>query len=106
MARYIDADKVLQSIGAAEHCKDCSFNIGLYDCRGHSLSRQDVCDIIEDLCQDTADVKPVVMGKWIEDGYNDEPCVCSNCGHPEPIKAMFLYSYCPNCGARMGNKDE
>ena len=41
------------------------------------------------------------QGEWIEDGYNDEPCVCSNCGHPEPIKAMFLYSYCPNCGADM-----
>lgn len=55
----------------------------------------------------TADVQPVVRGEWIEDGYNDEPCVCSNCGHPEPIKARFLYSYCPNCGADMrgGNNE-
>ena len=41
-------------------------------------------------------------GKWIEEGDIDYPCVCSVCGTKQDIKAKFLFSFCPNCGARMG----
>lgn len=44
--------------------------------------------------------------EWIEDGYQDYPCVCSYCGIRQDIKAKFLFSYCPNCGSRMVNEDE
>lgn len=40
-------------------------------------------------------------GEWIEDGDIDYPCVCSVCGTKQDIKAKFLFSFCPNCGARM-----
>ena len=40
-------------------------------------------------------------GEWIEDGYQNYTCVCSVCGTPQEIKAKFLYSYCPSCGAKM-----
>lgn len=40
-------------------------------------------------------------GEWIEDGYQGYPCVCSVCGIAQDIKAKFLFSFCPNCGARM-----
>ena len=45
-------------------------------------------------------------GKWIEDGYYDEPYVCSICGEPAPVKEEGSHDhvctkYCYNCGARM-----
>ena len=57
-----------------------------------------------------ADVAPVVHGRWIEqeDPLLDVYYTCSVCkedfyiettGYTE--KDMFLYTYCPNCGARM-----
>lgn len=57
-----------------------------------------------------ADVAPVVHGRWIEqeDPMLDVYYTCSVCkedfyiettGYPE--KDMFLYTYCPNCGAKM-----
>ena len=38
--------------------------------------------------------------QWIEDGYNDEPCVCSRCGQP----GKYEWWFCPNCGAEMEEK--
>lgn len=70
-------------------------------------------------------VVEVKRGEWIEDGYNDIPCVCSRCGAEAPYKAdcredydydyddnlIFLGAeiekeyiktpYCPYCGADM-----
>ena len=34
-------------------------------------------------CEDDGDYYSfdlIPMGEWIEDGYNDIPCVCSHCG--------------------------
>lgn len=53
MSRYIDADLLLQYIGATEHCKDCECNNNDYECRSHSLSRQDICNIVEDLVEES-----------------------------------------------------
>lgn len=47
----------------------------------------------------TADVAPVVRGEWID--AETGKCKCSHCKNAYKIKAKFLYSYCPNCGARM-----
>ena len=58
----------------------------------------------------TVDAVPVVHGRWIEqeDPMLDVYYTCSVCkedfyiettGYTE--KDMFLYTYCPNCGARM-----
>ena len=54
----------------------------------------------------TADVAPVVHGRWNNmDGYKTRK-VCSECGWDVPEYGKF-YSYCPNCGAKMdgGNGD-
>lgn len=48
------------------------------------------------------DVVERKTGEWIEGCYY--PCVCSVCGTQQDFKAKFLFSYCPNCGARMGGK--
>ena len=54
-----------------------------------------------------ADVRPVVRGTWIEDGYYEEPCVCSNCGNPcmQIDDEKPRWNYCPNCGADMREAD-
>ena len=68
--------------------------------------------------------------EWIEDGYYDAPCVCSNCGTEAPyvsrfnetfdydweenlqptgyeeIKEYIRTPYCPNCGAKMEVNNE
>ena len=48
-------------------------------------------------------------GKWIED-YADENCRYVRCSRCD-ITQVFYYgklntNYCPNCGAKMGYKDE
>ena len=43
----------------------------------------------------TADVRENVYGAWIEDGYRDEPIVCSYCGEPSTKRTKF----CPECGS-------
>ena len=64
-------------------------------------------------------------GEWIEDGYSDNPCVCSKCGAEsqyvskfhetfeydweenlqsagyEEIRDYIRTPYCPECGAKM-----
>lgn len=50
----------------------------------------------------TEDVAPVVHAKWIEDGYQDEPYVCSNCGWAENDDMHRITGgYCVCCGAKM-----
>ena len=62
-----------------------------------------------------AEVAPVVHGRWIEqeDPMLDVYYTCSACkedfyiettGYTE--KDMFLYTYCPNCGAKMDGGNE
>lgn len=41
--------------------------------------------------------EPKVFAHWIEDGYQDEPCVCSHCGTP----GSEDFRYCPYCGAQI-----
>lgn len=57
--------------------------------------------------QPTVDAKPVVHGEWstIEDDYIGLVALkCSECNQEywfEEEPPMKIYSYCPNCGARM-----
>lgn len=63
----------------------------------------------------TADVAPVVHGRW-EPCF--EPCFgencrcrwnfgkCSNCGQEYYAQAINHYKYCPNCGAKMDGGGE
>lgn len=50
---------------------------------------------IYDMCIDCLEAR--TTAQWIEDGYNDEPCVCSRCGQP----GKYEWWFCPNCGAEM-----
>ena len=54
-----------------------------------------------------ADVIPVVHGRWIHDGHRINGgidwCHCSECGKSDNFCART--NYCPNCGAKMDEKE-
>lgn len=50
------------------------------------------------------DVQKNVKGEWI---VGDNSLTCPICGAKgEDIKSDFTFNYCPNCGARMENKND
>ena len=53
----------------------------------------------------SADVVPVVHGRWLHSGYTDhlEVVKCSECNHEAFAISLYVCdgNYCPNCGARM-----
>lgn len=62
-----------------------------------------------------ADVAPVVHGRWVEqeDPMFDVYYTCSVCKEDFYIestgdiaKDLFIYTYCPHCGARMEGSNE
>ncbi len=53
----------------------------------------------------TADVAPVVHGRWnVVEGRRLDNAICSNCGRR--FQAYYeAYRFCPNCGAKMDGGD-
>lgn len=91
MAEYIERGRLKEAISA-----DCqhlfSFDASFYD-----MVMIDIDEV------PTADVAPVVHGRWIEnENFDDGFWVCSSCGFvSEATAAHKLYKFCPNCGADM-----
>ena len=48
----------------------------------------------------TADVRPVVRGRWVDSKLDGVPSHCSECNYP--IDRFYKTRFCPNCGADMG----
>lgn len=96
----------------------------------HNLYTDQSARVLDRLAEDiakmpTSDVAPMIHGEWVEDGYYDNPCVCSVCGSEadyisrfnetfdydweenlqptgyEEIKEYIRTPYCPFCGAKM-----
>lgn len=84
MSRYIDADKGLRSRIQIE--TGCNFV---------TADR-----IVES--RPTADVKPVVHGKWEKNEHTF--LTCNKCGFVNKYNRM-QYAYCPNCGAEMRGEE-
>lgn len=62
-----------------------------------------VVDVGDILDMPVADVVPVVHGRWVE--YQIPPIVCcSNCDWVTDVKEKN-FQYCPNCGAKMNEKE-
>ena len=104
MSRYIDADKARTAIAECFLDMNDSFVESATECNA-------MIDLAIDKIKElpTEDVKPVVMGEWIN-GH------CSNCGeqalyrnHYEQggyyFAELFYSDYCPNCGADMRKED-
>ena len=56
----------------------------------------------------TANVKPAVNGRWIDNGKNKPP-TCSNCGSGCLLNYESDYhesDYCPHCGKYMGDVEQ
>ena len=64
-----------------------------------SYSREDAADCIRYM--DTADVAPVRHEKWevIVGSDGKEHMVCTGCRKQQDLTGVF--TYCPNCGAKM-----
>ena len=56
----------------------------------------------------TADVAPLVHGKWISKNHHSYEWVfiCSNCGYIDGYPFNDRSNYCPNCGAKMDEKED
>ena len=126
MARYIDADALI------DYLKD-----NVRECGNPDLATEPVtygctiglkCVLRYARTLPTADVVEVRHAEWIEDGYEDSPCVCSYCGaeahYTSTFSETFDYDYdenlqstgyeetreyiqspyCPHCGAKMDEK--
>ena len=92
--RFIDANNLIEEI-REERC---------YNCRNFKDMKCDYCGtadyiyMIEDM--PAADVAPVRHGRWKRYGKNLGEC--SECGE---IVSVRNY-YCPNCGAKMDEKED
>lgn len=99
MAKYIDADNLINELSAA--CMPI-YEKGITGILGDNSS---IADIINE--QPTADVQEVNRGYWIPERNPDEnnriQCFhCSVCDDDfHYIGAFVATKYCPNCGARM-----
>ena len=92
MSRYIDADVLNECMSIVQKANRDSIEFN---------KRCNATDVFQDIwgmikAQPTADAKPVVKAKWLDDLSSD--WVCTNCLEPSPSR---LYKYCPNCGAEM-----
>ena len=69
-------------------------------------SREDAADCIRYM--DAANVAPVRHGRWISKnphGY-EWTFVCSNCDYVDGYPFNDRHNYCPNCGAKMDEKED
>ena len=102
MARYIDAEKLKQTLTELYDLakwKPRELHFSLFDM---------VANIDGEL---SADVMPVIHAHWIE--KEDDPALC-RCSHCRPaIRGKYNYffsctmwEYCPHCGAKMDEEPE
>lgn len=91
MSRYIDAEKIIETISSRLDMQDSYLPVHFFD----------LIEVIP-----TADVKEVKHGQWnivldesILEHYNNDVDIfaCSICG----IKSKRPTKFCPSCGARM-----
>lgn len=106
MSRYIDAELLIEAMQGRKFAND--------ECMRHGtdssskeyyrhLQFEDgiMMDFVSE--QPTADVKPVVHGKW-KRRLVCEPFVCSECGLK--LNADIRgWNFCPSCGADMREED-
>ena len=84
---YIEREAIIQEIKEAKN--DFSPTVRpIFDVATHLVSHAP-----------TADVAPVVHGKWVYDRWCEFKC--SICGHWSNTLPKAQEKYCPNCGARM-----
>lgn len=100
MPRYIDADKLFHSVKAF-----------LFDLIEKNVDMVEITEfnvMFKELLakEPTADVAPVVHGKWVN--KNDTPH-CTVCDYipafDVALDDIYYSPFCPNCGAKMDLED-
>lgn len=112
MDEYIDREAFKKSV-EEHYCKPCKAEGKDHNgCWCRACWVDDMLDEVD--CFRPADVAPVVHGRWLEreDPMLDVYYVCSVCKEAFYIEAtgyteddLFVYTYCPNCGAKMDEKE-
>ena len=92
--RFIDANNLIEEI-REERCYNCR---NFKDMKCDYCSTADYIYMIEDM--PAADVAPVRHGRWKRYGKNLGEC--SECGEIVSVRN----NYCPNCGAKMDEKED
>lgn len=133
MAKYIDKGTFKESV-EERYCKPCKAEGKDYNgCRCRSCWVDDMIDEVD--CFQTADVAPVVHGRWILEAHDERvnyrwnvTAECSECcdeqkeiwagffpNVPPPIardvalvsaESVKLSNYCPSCGAKMDLEED
>ena len=95
MAEYIERDALMLRIKEI-HCAECDSYNGV---RCRACLVDDALDYIDS--EPAADVAPVRHAKWevVVGSNGKEYMVCTGCRKQQDLTGVF--SYCPNCGARM-----
>lgn len=95
MAKYIDADNLIDELSAA--CMPIHEK-GITGILGDNSS---IADIINE--QPTADVEKVKHGYWHPRNHRGHTMyyVCARCGAPIDCSSVKFAKYCYKCGARM-----
>ena len=108
MAEYIDREDAISLIK--------QYGMDAIDGGRYILDTVDDCIELENSIKalPAADVAPVVHGRWIEreDPMLDTYYTCSICKEDfyvettgDASKDLFMYTYCPSCGAKMDEKE-
>lgn len=87
MSEYID--RIALGIGTC--------NPDVFEDKGYAKGWNAAIDIIQNA--PAADVRPVVRGVWVKNGWSIR---CSICGYDMPFATR---NFCPNCGAEMRATD-
>lgn len=104
MAEYIDREAFKKSV-EERYCNPCKAEKKDHNgCWCRACWVDDMLDEVD--CFQTADVAPVVHGRWIGAPLcGNDNCRCSECGSWHNIHANLrgeiMQKYCPNCGAKM-----
>lgn len=78
MAEYIEREALLDRIRGTGYAEPIKSNL-----------------LVMAVTLPAADVRPVVRGEWMKNGWSIR---CSVCGYDMPFSVR---NYCPNCGAVM-----
>lgn len=102
MAEYMSREAAIREI---EQINPVDYG-AMWDYEAHHWAGECLRDCKEAIDSiPTADVAPVVHGRWSDAGFGELPkhapygWACSVCGG---ISFNNEYIYCPNCGAKMG----
>ena len=105
MAGYIDKEAFKKSV-EERYCDPCKTEGKDYNgCLCRACWVDDMLDEVE--CSQSADVAPVVHGRWMHE-ETEGGChvwMCSRCGRGMNNNPVGMDFYCYHCGAKMDGGD-